>query len=232
LLQSQTGKGVVSLRIRSRALSIAWKVVLLVFCAWGLLDGSGILAGAYTTAFPHMFTNISKLFAWVYFACAVVWLVARRDDPEAVTFCPVAKYTATVSLLVTMIIGHFMLFDALFQDGRLVMHLVVLHYVVPIMTLLDWLLFDEKGRMPAWGPVSWLSLVVAYLVVVFVRVGMLGHYMGGGTTADVTAYPYTFLDPGIMGAGGVAGFVAAMFLAFLVLGYVIFGLDRLLGRRR
>ncbi len=218
------------MRIKSKALSIAWKVVLLAFGAWGLLDGSGILAGHYQSGFPHMFTNISNLFAWGYFACAIVWLARRRDDDEATTFAPVAKYTATVSLLVTMLIAHFMLFDAMFQNGQLVLHLVVLHYVVPIMTLLDWLLFDEKGKMPAWGPISWLSLVTVYLAVVMVGVGVFGLYMGGGTTADVTRYPYTFLDPAISGTVGVTAFCAGMLVAFTALGYVIFGADRLLAR--
>ncbi|MBP3884108.1 MAG: Pr6Pr family membrane protein, partial [Olsenella sp.] len=183
------------------------------------------------TGFPHMFTNVSNLFAWGYFACATVWLVRHRDDDEAVTFAPVAKYTATMSLLVTMLIAHFMLFDAMFQNGRLVMHLVVLHYVVPIMVLLDWVLFDEKGKMPAWGPVSWLSLAAAYLAFTMVAVGVFGMNMGGGTTADVTRYPYTFLDPALSGAGGVAVFCAAMLVAFLALGYALFGIDRLLARR-
>jgi hypothetical protein len=54
--------------------------------------------------------------------------------------------------------------------------------------------------------------------------------MGGGTTGDQTRYPYTFLDPAISGVGGVVTFCAAMFVAFLVLGYILFGIDRLLAR--
>lgn len=219
------------MRIHNKVVSIVWKLLIVAFGTYGLLDGSGILAGAYTPDFPHMFTNVSNLFAWGYFVCAVVWLVRRHADRDAVTFAPVAKYTATMSLLVTMLIAHFMLFDAMFQDGHLVIHLVVLHYVVPLMTLLDWLLFDQKGQMPVWGPIAWMSLVAGYLVVVMVGVGVFGLYMGGGTTADVTNYPYTFLDPGMSGVGGVAMFCAAMLVAFAVLGYVLYAIDRLLGRK-
>lgn len=219
------------MRIRNKTVSIIWKVVLLAFGAYGLLDGSGILAGAYNSGFPHMFTNVSNLFAWVYFLLAVIWLIRNRDNEGAVTFAPQVKYTATISLLVTMLIAHFMLFDAMFRDGQLVWHLVALHYVVPLMALLDWVLFDEKGKMPAWGPFAWMSLVAAYLAVVMVGAGPLGLYLGGGTTADVSRYPYTFLDPGISGTGGVVTFCGAMLAAFVVLGYVLFGIDRLLRRK-
>lgn len=218
------------MRIKSKMASIGWKVVLLLTGAYGLLDGAGVLAGAYEANFPHMFTNVSNLFAWGYFLLATIWLVRNRNDEGAETFAPVAKYTATISLLVTMLIAHFMLFDAMFRDGQLVWHLVALHYVVPIMTLLDWLLFDEKGNMPMWGPIAWMSLVLAYLAVVMVGAGPLGLYMGGGTTADVSRYPYTFLDPGISGVGGVAAFCGAMLVAFVALGYVLFGADRLLAK--
>ena len=219
------------MRIKSKAVSIAWKAAIVLIGAWGLLDGAGILAGHYLDAFPHMFTNISNLFAWVYFVCAIVWLASRFSDERAHTFFPVAKYTATMSLLVTMLIAHFMMFDTLVQNGVLQVHLLILHYIVPVMTLLDWALFDEKGRMPKWGPISWLSLVLAYLVFVMVAVGVFGAYMGGGTTGDVSMYPYTFLDPSISGAGMVAAFVAVMVAAFVALGYALFGIDRLLGRR-
>ncbi len=216
------------MRIKSRALSIAWKAILVVVGTYGLLDGSGILAGAYTPNFPHMFTNVANIFAVGYFVLAIIKLLASGDDGRP--FAPVCKYTATISLLVTMLIAHFMLFNTLFDNGQLVLHLFAMHYVTPVMSILDWLLFDEKGKMPAWGPFAWLWLVLAYLVFTMVAVGVFGIYMGGGSTGDITNYPYTFLDPAISGVGGVAVFCGGMLVVFIVLGYVLFGIDRLLGR--
>ena len=236
------------MRIRSAKAALIWKILLLLIGAYGLLDGAGILSGAYDRNFPHMFTNVSNLFAWGYFLCSAVRLAAVRSAavPPAVSgtsggkdadapddgrpLAPAVKYTATTSLLVTMLIAHFMLFDAMFRGGNLVWHLVALHYAVPLMALLDWVFFDEKGKMPLWGPVAWMSLVLAYLAFAMVYVGLFGGYMGGGTTADLTRYPYTFLDPRISGAGGVAAFCAAMFVLFLTQGYVMVAFDRLFAR--
>ena len=218
----------------NRKASIIWKLILLAACTWGLLDGAGITKGAYTPNFPHMYTNVSNLFAWLYFACAVVRLLwgSRREGKTQPgrPFAPVFKYTATVSLLATMLIGHFMVFNAMVQDGHIVWHLVVLHYVVPMMTLLDWILFDEKGKMPLWGPFAWISLGAGSLLFTLIAVGAFGVYMGGGTTADITPYPYTFLDPSIVGVKGVAIFSSAMVAGFIVLGYVMLAVDRLLAR--
>ena len=215
--------------IRNKTASVIWKFVLVAFATYGLLDGAGILAGTYHRGFPHMFTNVSNIFAWGYFLVAAIQLVASKSNRTKV-FAPQAKYTAMISLLVTALIAHFMLFDAMFKDGQLVWHLVILHYVVPIMAVLDWLLFDEKGKMAVWGPFTWLSLAVAYVIVVMIGAGPLGLDLGGGTTAGITRYPYTFLDPAISGAGGVALFIGAMLVAFVALGYLFFGIDRILGR--
>ena len=220
-----------NMMIRSRTACILWRAALLFFGLFGLLDEAGILTGSYHSNFPHMFTNISNMFAWAYFACALASTAAGRGDGKV--FAPFFKYTAMISLLVTMLIGHFMLFDALIQDGKLVLHLVVLHYIVPLMALLDWLLFDEKGKMPLWGPCSWISLALAYLAFSMIGAGLLGLDLGGGTTADITSYPYTFLDPAIAGPAGVAAFCSAMVAAFLLLGYLILGIDRFLsGKKR
>ena len=215
--------------IRNKLASAIWKFVLVAVATYGLLDGSGILAGTYHTGFPHMFTNVSNIFAWGYFLVAAIRLVRSKDDNPEV-FAPQVKYTAMISLLVTALIAHFMLFDAMFQNGQLVWHLVAMHYVVPAMALLDWLLFDETGKMVVWGPFAWLSLAAVYLTVVMIGAGPLGLDLGGGTTAGQTRYPYTFLDPAISGVGGVALFIVVMLVAFVLLGYLIFAIDRLLGR--
>ena len=115
--------------IKTKSASIIWKVVFLLLVTWALLDGSGILAGHYTSNFPHMFTNVSNIAGWLYFLCAVIWMIPRDTGKP---FAPVFKYTVTISLLATMIIAHFMVFDAMFQDGKLVWHLMVMHYVAPL----------------------------------------------------------------------------------------------------
>ena len=67
------------MRIRSKALCILWRSILLIAGLWGLLDGSGILSGAYTDNFPHMFTNISNMFAWVYFLLALIRIIGKGN---------------------------------------------------------------------------------------------------------------------------------------------------------
>ena len=81
------------MHIRNKTASALWRFVLVAFATYGLLDGAGILAGKYLTGFPHMFTNVSNIFARGYFLVAAVRLVTSKDD-KARVFAPQAKYTA------------------------------------------------------------------------------------------------------------------------------------------
>ena len=213
--------------INNKGFAAVWRAAILAFGLWGLLDGSGILKGQYTENFPHMFTNISNMFVWVYFLFALVCTAAKKGEDGAV-FAPFFKYTATVSLMVTMLIGHFMLFDALVQDGHIVWHLIVLHYVVPIMTLLDWLLFDRKGTMRAVEPPFWTVFPLCYLVCIMVGVWCFGLNV---RPAQHSRWPYDFLDFDHNGVPAVTVTILLLIVGFVVLGYVYMLIDHLMARK-
>ena len=78
------------MHIRNKAASALWKFVLVAVGTYGLLDGAGILAGTYLTGVPHMFTNVSNMFAWGYFLVAAIRLVAGKGG-GAEAFAPQAK---------------------------------------------------------------------------------------------------------------------------------------------
>ncbi len=59
-----------------------------------------------------------------------------------------------MGITVTWLVAHFIL-GSFTMGASLRVSIRLVHYVVPIMTLLDWLLFDEKGRMRATSPLLW-----------------------------------------------------------------------------
>jgi hypothetical protein len=97
----------------------------------------------------------------------------------------------------------------------------ILHYVCPIMVLMDYLLFDVKGKYRRFEPFLWLIIPVAYVIFSQLR----GAY-GSNITGTESSYPYPFLDPTPAGAGsGMILYVGIMLAGFLMLGYVIFMID-------
>lgn len=64
---------------------------------------------------------------------------------------------------------------------------MVLHYIMPVAVLVDWLLFPPRTRIPYKKALMWLSFPLLYVLYSLVRGPLVGWY------------PYPFLDPRISG---------------------------------
>jgi hypothetical protein len=67
----------------------------------------------------------------------------------------------------------------------------VVHKVMPVVLVLDWLVDPPRHRLPAWTVLAWLAYPAAWLACTLVR----------GEIVDW--YPYPFVDVSDLGYGGV-----------------------------
>lgn len=86
----------------------------------------------------------------------------------------------------------------------------VLHRVMPVVLVADWLLDPPDRRIPARSALGWLGFPAAWTAYTLVRGAITGWY------------PYPFIDPGIHSAGRVAVNCVAILLGMLaVIGLVV-----------
>jgi hypothetical protein len=90
----------------------------------------------------------------------------------------------------------------------------LLHTVLPLLALVDWLVFGPRGQYRRRYAVYWLAGPVAYLV----------YALAWGAIADT--YPYPFIDPRTLGPGGVALSAAGFAVGFWLLGLLLVAIDR------
>jgi hypothetical protein len=113
-----------------------------------------------------------------------------------------ALYMATTGVVYVLLLSG--LEDAL-QTQISWVNLVV-HYIMPVVVVLDWLIDPPRRRVPFARALLWFVFPVVYLVYSLARGALVGRY------------PYPFLDPtGARGYGGVA--VAAVFIAVGLVGF-------------
>ena len=92
----------------------------------------------------------------------------------------------------------------------------LLHVVVPVLAVTDWLLIDRGTSLARWWqPLAWLVYPAAYLGLALVVLNRAGRRA-----------PYYFLDPGSVGMGAVAVNVALLAVGFLGLGYLLLAVAR------
>lgn len=135
------------------------------------------------------------------------WLV-RPDIRTAI-----ALYIAVVGL-----IYHFLLAATWAPQGWSLLANNLLHYVMPAAFIADWLMFSPKGQLRPSEPFRWLVVVVAYGVWTLLH-GAFSHW-----------WPYWFVDVDALGYGKAAAYFAGLLVFFLFTGWIMFGIDQLLGR--
>lgn len=112
------------------------------------------------------------------------------------------------------------------MQGTILISNILLHYVVPICTVIDWLVFDEKGWFSVRTALLWLLAPLGYFVFVMNAVA-LGAQLG----PYGARYPYFFLDVDELGFWTVFLTGMIMELCFFLLGLFWVWLDRWLAKR-
>jgi hypothetical protein len=99
---------------------------------------------------------------------------------------------------------------------------VLLHIVVPILAVVDWLLVGHsQGLVRWWQPLAWLAYPAAYLSLALLVLNHMGKRA-----------PYYFLDPVSVGIDGLLSNVAILTTGLVVLGYALSMAGRVAVKKR
>lgn len=166
-------------------------------------------------------SNLMVLLVFIGYTAVTIVDLVKKGLKGASTPCPWLKGATTLIILVTFLIYHFILarnkFDwQIYKIGNL-----LVHYIVPLMVSVDWLLFDAKGKRPWWHPLSWLAFPVAYFIFTVIRAQVGGWFPG----KIFTRYPYPFINVDRLG-GDVVWNILGTAVAVIVLGYMLLGIER------
>ena len=133
-----------------------------------------------------------------------------------------------MAITVTMTIYLFVLLPASFQQPGVHQPFsltdTLVHVLTPCLLIVDWLVFVPKRKFRAIDPLLWTLIPYTYLLFVLI------YSSAGGEFGSGRKVPYHFLNVAELGVGGVATWIIGLTIALVILGYLYFGLDRLLGR--
>lgn len=167
------------------------------------------------------FTILSNIIVFVFIL--LLWIRTLKDVLNGNyegknTYLVEYKGIAMLCITVTGIVYALFLADYSVKSNYIFLN-IAYHYIVPILMVLDYFLFDEKGMLKWFHPLIWIAVSVSYLPYIFIRAAILGP----NTTH--TRYPYFFLNVDELGAGGVALWCIGLVLFFAIISYAIFIFD-------
>ena len=176
------------------------------------------------------FTNISNFLCFGVMIAALIQTAKKKED-SYVSAAPMLKFIGVLGILLTFLVFNIMLAGAPGRDPQLNWRIgsLLFHVVLPIMYIADWFLFYERKKCKWYYPIASIGFPVAYAVFLLIQAVILKFNTSIliPTTTTPLIYPYFFVNLESQGKGGVAMWVVILAVAFMAVGYLFFGLDRL-----
>jgi hypothetical protein len=97
------------------------------------------------------------------------------------------------------------------------------------MYIADWFLFYERKNCKWYYPLASVGFPLAYVIFIFIQAVIMKFdtsVLIPGTTTPLI-YPYFFVNLDTQGVGGVLKWIVILLVAFIAVGYLFVGLDRL-----
>ena len=108
------------------------------------------------------------------------------------------------------------------------------HVVLPIMYILDWFLFYERKKTKWYYPIVSIIFPIAYVVFLLIQAIILKFDSSIliPTTTTPLIYPYFFVNLDTQGVSGVLMWVGILSVAFVIVGFAFFGIDKLIKTKK
>ena len=151
------------------------------------------------------------------------------------TSTPALKFIGMLGILLTFLVFNIMLAGAAGRDPQLNWRIgsLLCHVLLPIMFVADWFLFRERGKVKWYYPIASAGFPLAYMAFIFIQAAILKFdtsILIPGTSTPLI-YPYFFVNLETQGIAGVAKWAVLLLAAFMVVGFVFYGVDRILKRK-
>ena len=202
-----------------------------IFASFGIFDDYTMFRWDF---YVH-FTNLSNYLCIAVMATQLV-RTARKTEDSYVTAVPLLKFIGVLAILLTFVVFNTLLAGAPDRNPQLNWRVgsLLCHVVLPILFVADWFLFRERGKVKWYYPIAAAGFPLVYMAFIFVQAAILGFdssiLIPGSATPLI--YPYFFVNLETQGVAGVAKWAVLLFVVFMAVGFVFYGLDKALKSRK
>jgi hypothetical protein len=191
--------------------ALGWFAIILQY--WLIASTrSGPDLVAWTINYFSFFTTIGNIL--VALAMTLPWLAPRSRLAQWL-LRPSVRTVIVAYIIVVGLVYHLMLRNQYNPQGWRLACVIILHYVIPPLFIIDWLAFVQKRNL------SWKILFGALALPVLYVAWTLVH---GAVTGF---YPYPFINVARFGYAQVLMTIGAMIAAFVCLVLGLVGIGRL-----
>ena len=218
--------------IKNRTAQLIYQTVYVTLGMVGMIASLGIFDNIKTIRWDFYvhFTNISN-FLCIGVMLAALIQTARKKTDSFVSAAPMLKFIGMLGILLTFLVFNIMLAGAAGRAPQANWRVgsLIFHVVLPIMYIADWFLFYERKKVKWYYPVASIAFPLVYAIFLLIQAIILKFDSSIliPTTTTPLIYPYFFVNLDTQGVGGVFMWIGILSAAFIAVGYLFFGLDKL-----
>ncbi|NDV78024.1 Pr6Pr family membrane protein [Dysgonomonas sp. 511] len=199
-----------------------YRLFYILLGIFGILMQFGVFAGNFNAWVLNYYTVLSNLLCIVYCALRMGyenrWLADGKM--RELVMSPLTKYTVTMCITLTFLVYHFMLVPVWGMTWDLSLSSIgnyAVHYIIPVLTIADFLFLDRGDSPVAWyAPFWWIMVPLAYFAYILLRAPIFGNI---GTTPS--PYPYPFIDFTVYPVSQILLNIVVIIVVFVVVGYLL-----------
>lgn len=173
------------------------------------------------------FTTETNIGIGVVFIWAGLAVLLKGVEPPAWL-----KGALTLYILITGIVGTFILPVPSLATEPVIFGVLartfVVHRVVPLLALADFVLFDVHRRYKWHYAFSWLSWPLFFLLLILAHAHFMPAQGISGLADDRNPWPYGFMNLAKLGVAQFSVNMVLLLVAFVVVGGILLAVDRLL----
>lgn len=138
------------------------------------------------------------------------------------------KATVTMAIAITFLVYHFMLAPLVEPENYWNIRNFLVHYIVPLGFISDTIITDRVKQYRITDPLKWSIFPLVYFS--FALFNGLVMKLPIPDAKD-SPFPYFFLNVNKFGVSGVAKYTVIIFVAYVVLGYILLAVKRFVGKK-
>ncbi|MDE6208904.1 MAG: Pr6Pr family membrane protein [Lachnospiraceae bacterium] len=220
--------------IKNQTIVLTYRLIYIGLCGYGILRHLSVSDSIRNINMLSYFTIQSNILCFlVMLASAIHTIVCILKDKELKYLRALSFFRGMAFLVITITFFTYsiVLTQTGFTMGNVTTHGLTIndlfvHYMIPIMTWIDFVFFQPKPSFKKLDPIKWLGAPFLYFIFILIR----GKYFyTSKTLVGIKRYPYYFLDVGTYGYLYVLRYAFIFLIACIVMGYVIWLLDFSMG---
>jgi hypothetical protein len=161
---------------------------------------------------------------------------AKKKEDSFVSTAPVLKFIGMLGILLTFLVFNILLAGAEGRDPQLNWRIgsLCFHVVLPVMYIADWFLFYERKNSKWFYPIASIAFPLIYVIFLLIQAIILKFDSSIliPTTTTPLIYPYFFVNLDKQGVPGVLMWVGILSVAFVIVGFAFFGIDKLIKTKK